>query len=68
MEIIEILLGEGGDVELGARTLKHILVLAFAISLSLNSTLVISYIEIIVHTYMLDIVYMLTLILYQESY
>ena len=26
---LEILLGEGGDVELGARTSKHILVFAF---------------------------------------
>ena len=26
---LEILLGEGGDVELGARTSKHILLLAF---------------------------------------
>ena len=33
---LEILLGEGGDVELGARTLKHILLFAFD-SLTLNS-------------------------------
>ena len=33
---LEILLGEGGDVELGARTLKHILLFAFD-PLSLNS-------------------------------
>ena len=33
---LEILLGEGGDVELGARTSKHILVFAFD-PLSLNS-------------------------------
>ena len=33
---LEILLGEGGDVELGARTSKHIFVFAFD-SLSLNS-------------------------------
>jgi len=55
--------GEGGDVELGSRTSKpHLL------SLSLNSTLVISCIVIIVHTCMFDIVYVLTLVLYQESY
>ena len=57
---------EGGDVNLGARTLKHILVFVF--NISLNSTLVLSFIAIIVHTYMLDIVYVLTLILIQESY
>ena len=33
---LEILLGEGGDVELGARTSKHIFVFAFD-PLSLNS-------------------------------
>ena len=36
--------------------------------LSLNSILVISCIAIIIHTYMLDIFYVLTLVLYQESY
>ena len=36
--IVEILLCEGGDVELGARTSKHILVFAFD-PLSLNSLL-----------------------------
>ena len=29
VELVEILLCEGGDVELGARTSKHILVFAF---------------------------------------
>ena len=33
---LEILLGEGGDVELGARTFKHILLFAFD-RLTLNS-------------------------------
>ena len=33
---LEILLGEGGDVELGARTSKHILLFAFD-PLTLNS-------------------------------
>ena len=33
---LEILLGEGGDVELGARTSKHILLFAFD-QLTLNS-------------------------------
>ena len=35
-DIVEILLCEGGDVELGARTSKHVLVFAFD-PLSLNS-------------------------------
>jgi len=29
VEIVKILLGEGGDVELGARTSKYILMFAF---------------------------------------
>ena len=59
--------GEGGDVEFGTQTLKHILVFAFGY-LSLNSTLFISRIAIIVHLFMLDIVCVLTLVLNQESY
>ena len=55
------LCGEGGDVELGARTLKHILVFVFDY-LSLNSSLFISRIAIIMHLYMLDIVLTLALI------
>ena len=36
-ELVEILLCEGGDVELGARTSKHILVFAFdPLSLTLS--------------------------------
>ena len=35
-DIVEILMCEGGDVELGGRTSKHILVFAFG-PLSLNS-------------------------------
>jgi len=54
--------GEGGDVELGARTSKHILVFAFGY-LFLNSTLFISYIAIIIHLYMLGIVFVFTLVL-----
>ena len=39
-ELVEILLCEGGDVELGARTSKHILVFAFdPLSLTLSLTL-----------------------------
>ena len=64
MEIMEILLGEGRDVELSTRTSKHILV--FALSISLISTLVISCVALIAYTYMLNIV--LTLVSIQESY
>ena len=39
-KLVEILLCEGGDVELGARTSKHILVFAFdPLSLTLSLTL-----------------------------
>ena len=54
MKILKILLGEGGDVELGARTSKHIFVFVFAISL--NSTLVIFCVVFISYSYMLDII------------
>ena len=67
MERVEILLGEGGDVKLGARTSKHILVFVFGY-LSLNSTLFISCIVIIIHLYMFGIVLVFTLILIRESY
>ena len=43
-DIVEILLCEGGDVELGARTSKHIFVFAFD-PLSLNSLSFISCID-----------------------
>jgi len=54
------------DVEFNAQPRNISLRLRLAISL--NSTPVISCIVIIIHTYMLDIVYMLTPVLYQESY
>ena len=52
-DIVKILLCEGGDVELGARTSKHILVFAFdPLSLTLSLILCIaSYCSY--HTYML---------------
>ena len=54
-ELVKILLCEGGDVELGARTSKHILVFAFdPLSLTLSLTL---YIASYCH-----IIYMLVLI------
>ena len=50
-ELVEILLCEGGDVELGARTSKHILVFAFSNSLSyIMYCILLSY-----HIYMLDL-------------
>ena len=64
MEGVEILLGEGGDAELGAQISKHILVFAFGY-LSLNSTLLISCIATIVQLHVLDIVCVLII---QESY
>ena len=67
VERVEIFLGEGGDIELGAWTSKHIFVFVFGY-LSLNSTLFISYIAAIVYLYMLDIVCVLILVLIQESY
>ena len=55
-DIVKILLCEGRDVELGARTLKHILVFAFdPLSLTLSLTLCIVHIA--------HIIYMLSLIL-----
>ena len=67
---LEILLGEGGDVELGARTSKHIFVFAFdpltLNSLSLYFVLCIdSYCHII---YMLGLFVCASLVLNRESY
>ena len=58
-ELVEILLCEGGDVELGARTSKHILVFAFdplTLTLSFSLTLCIA-----IHYH---IIYMLVLFVY----
>ena len=52
---LEILLGEGGDIELGARTSKHILLFAFD-PLSLNSLSLfcaLHHLILIIHIYML---------------
>jgi len=59
--------GEGEDVELGARTSKHILVFAFGY-FSLNSTLFISYIAIIVHLFMLGCIDPRELLKHLNSY
>ena len=51
-DVVEILLCEGGDVELGARTSKHILVFAFdPLSLTLSLILCLALIHI-VHSYL----------------
>ena len=56
-EIVKILLCEGGDVELGARTSKHILVFAFdPLSLTLSLTLCLASFILSYHTYMLGCV------------
>ena len=48
---LEILLGEGGDVELGARTSEHILVFAFdpLVSLTLSPL----FVQSIIHSYLI---------------
>ena len=68
-EIVEILLYEGGDVELGARTSKHIFVFAFD-PLSLNS---LSYLPCIdsycsYHSYMLVLFVCTSLVFNHESF
>ena len=53
-ELVEILLCEGGDVELGARILKHILVFAFdPLSLPFSLILCLALIHIVNIIYML---------------
>ena len=55
----EILLGEGGDVELGARTSKHILLFALdplALTLSLSLLCASHHFTLFIHTYMLGLV------------
>ena len=81
---LEILLGEGGDVELGARTSKHILLFAFD-RLSLNPLsllfvyciihIVISYMLVlclalihIAYPYMLGLFVCASLVLNHESF
>ena len=56
-DIVKILLCEGGDVELGARTSKHILVFAFdPLSLTLSLILCLASFILLIHTYMLGII------------
>ena len=81
---LEILLGEGGDVELGARTSEHILVFAFdpisLNSLSLFTLCIASYIHIAIsycalhhlyylyHPYMLGLFVCASLVLNHKSF
>ena len=58
--IVEILLCEGGNVELGTRTSKHILVFAFD-PLSLSLSLSLSLLYCALHHFILLIHYMLGL-------
>ena len=69
-ELVKILLCEGGDVELGARTLKYILVFAFdPLSLTLSLTLCLASFHIVHIIYMLDIVCLCaSLVFNQESF
>ena len=56
---VEILLCEGGDVELGAQTSKHILLFALdplTLTLSLSLLCALHYFILIIHTYMLGLV------------
>ena len=61
---LKILLGEGGDVELGARTSKHILLFALdPLTLTLSLSLYICalhHITLTIHTYMLGLVVCIT--------
>ena len=62
---VEILLCEGGDVELGARTSKHILLfalvpLALTLSLSLSLLCALHYFTLFIHSYMLGLVVCIT--------
>ena len=64
---VEILLCEGGDVELGARTSKHILLFALnhltlTLSLSLSLLCALHHFTLIIHTYMLGLVVCASLI------
>ena len=66
VERVKILLVEGENVELGARTSKHILMFEFDYLSKLYSLYIC--ITIIVYLYMLGIVLVFTLVLIQESY
>ena len=64
----QILLGEGGDVELGARTSKQILLFAFdPLTLTLSTLCLASFI-LSYHNYMLGLFVCASLVLNHESF
>ena len=66
---LEILLGEGGDVELGARTSKQILLFAFdPLTLTLSFTLCLASFILSYHNYMLCLLVCASLVLNHESF
>ena len=69
-ELVEILLCEGGDIELCARTSKHISVFAFdPLTLTLSITLCLASFILSYHTYMLGCVYLCaSLVFNHESF
>ena len=63
---LKILLGEAGDVELGARTSKHILLFALdplTLTLSLFLLCALHHFILIIHTYMLGLVVCASLVI-----
>ena len=66
-ELVKILLCEGGDVELGARTSKHILVFAFDPTFS-NSLLLCALIHIVISYTCLYCLCVSILVFNQESF
>ena len=70
---LKILLGEGGDVELGARTSKHILLFAFdpltlTLSLSLSFICALHLFTLLIIYYMLGLLVCASLVLNHESF
>ena len=67
-ELIKILLCECGDVELGARTSKHILVFVFdLLSLTLSLILYLASFILLIHTYMLGIVCLCAILVFNQK-
>ena len=69
-ELVEILLCEGGDVELCAQTSRHISVFVFdPLSLTLSLTLCLASFILLIHTYMLGFVCLCaSLVFNQDSF
>jgi len=66
---LEILLGEGGDVELGARTLKQILLFVFdPLTLTLSLLFCALHHSILINHYMLGLFVCASLVLNHESF